>query len=429
MYTGISLDQAPPEDIPLRFFLSAPLFGILAGVLLIFGGGDLFVSNWSMETIALTHLFTLGWLAMIMMGAFYQMVPVLVGGAVPFIYAARGVHAIFSAGILLMVLGYYRLSPLLMMAASALLLLPLLFFILQIMIALFRVKGDRSTVVAMRLSVLSLAATVIFGVYFLGAHAEIWPFPENRVLMTVTHLSLGLFGWVGGLIMGVGFHVIPMFYMTPVFPPKKASLILWCYFVSLLLLPAALLLDAGSVAILLAGLPGLAAFLIFGKTIMEIMNKRRRKIVDTTLRSWQVGLILLFISLIAFIGVLFVDHEATAFLFGIVYILGFALTITTGMLYKIVPFLIWFHRFSLHVGKVPVPHLKQISPDKAASRQLYLFWASLVLLLVGVLTGLDAVVRLSGVVFSSASVMLFYNMLKMTRMKAPEAPEEVNPLT
>ena len=66
MYKGISLDQAPPEDIPLRFFLTAPVFGILAGLLIVYEGNNIFISNWTQEAIALTHLFTLGWLAMIM---------------------------------------------------------------------------------------------------------------------------------------------------------------------------------------------------------------------------------------------------------------------------------------------------------------------------------------------------------------------------
>jgi hypothetical protein len=35
---GLSLDQAPPIDIPARFFLTAPLFAIAAGLLLAWQG-------------------------------------------------------------------------------------------------------------------------------------------------------------------------------------------------------------------------------------------------------------------------------------------------------------------------------------------------------------------------------------------------------
>ena len=46
---------------------------MLAGILLATYGYRMFVTHWSLDTVALTHLLTLGWLTMIMMGAFYQM--------------------------------------------------------------------------------------------------------------------------------------------------------------------------------------------------------------------------------------------------------------------------------------------------------------------------------------------------------------------
>ena len=53
---GLSLDQAPAEDIPLRFFISAPIFGILAGLMVLLKGNFMFFNTWMPETVALTHL-------------------------------------------------------------------------------------------------------------------------------------------------------------------------------------------------------------------------------------------------------------------------------------------------------------------------------------------------------------------------------------
>ena len=422
MYSGVSLDQAPPEDIPVRFFLSAPILGILAGLLIAFAGQDLFISNWSMETIALTHVFTLGWLTMIMMGSFYQMVPVLVGGTVPFISASRVVHAGFSLGVLLIVSGIYLLNELLIIAASSLLLTSLLFFIVQIIIALFKVKGDRPTVVAMRISILAFLFTVLLGIYFSGGHASIWELPDNRIGMTVSHLVLGLFGWVGCLIMGVGFHVIPMFYMTPEFDKKKAYIILCLYGISLIALPAVFLFEKGMLITLLAGVPGLVSLIVFSFMLSSLIRKRKRKISDTTLRAWKSALILLPMSLLAFIAIPIIDHDAVLFVFGILFILGFGLTVTTGMLYKILPFLIWFHRFSLLIGKVKVPLMRDISSDKLAARQVYIFYAALAILLTGIAVDVGIIIRLGGFVFALSSLILMLNLLKMVRMKAPELP-------
>lgn len=422
MFAGVSLDQAPPEDIPVRFFLSAPVFGVLAGLIILFAGQDLFISNWSMETIALTHVFTLGWLAMIMMGSFYQMVPVLVGGTVPFISASRVVHAGFTLGVLFIVSGIYLLNELLIIAASTLLSTSLLFFIVQIAIALFKVKGDRPTVVAMRISIIAFLFTVLLGIYFSGGHASLWDLPDNRIGMTGSHLVLGLFGWVGSLIMGVGFHVIPMFYMTPEFDKKKAYIILSLYGISLVILPAALLFELGSLFVLIAGGPGAVSLILFSFMLFTLIGKRKRKISDTTLRAWKTALVLLPISLLTFIFIPFIETETILFVFGILFIMGFGLTVTTGMLYKILPFLVWFHRFSLLIGKVKVPLMRDISSDKLAARQVNIFHVSLAILLAGIVGDIGIIIRLGGLVFALSSLILLFNLLKMVRMKAPELP-------
>ena len=53
------------------------------------------------------------------------------------------------------------------------------------------------------------------------------------------------------------------------------------------------------------------------------------------------------------------------------------------MLYKIVPFLIWFHRFSTLVGKVKVPLVKDVLPEKLTKSQLQPTGLALLILLPG----------------------------------------------
>ena len=53
------------------------------------------------------------------------------------------------------------------------------------------------------------------------------------------------------------------------------------------------------------------------------------------------------------------------------------------MLYKIVPFLIWFHHFSTLVGKVEVPLVKDVLPEKLTKSQLQPTGLALLILLPG----------------------------------------------
>ena len=66
---GLRLEQAPPLRVVLRFLLSAPVFGVLAGVLLVWRGPEAFASRHTMESLALAHLFALGFMGATMLGS------------------------------------------------------------------------------------------------------------------------------------------------------------------------------------------------------------------------------------------------------------------------------------------------------------------------------------------------------------------------
>jgi len=66
---GLSTDQAPPISAPVRFFLTAPLFGVLAGILMFFSESASLMNRFSMDSIVITHAMTIGFLAFIMLGA------------------------------------------------------------------------------------------------------------------------------------------------------------------------------------------------------------------------------------------------------------------------------------------------------------------------------------------------------------------------
>ncbi|HCN88160.1 MAG TPA: hypothetical protein DIT28_03155, partial [Oxalobacteraceae bacterium] len=100
---GLDFKQAPPISVPFRFFLTAPLFALLAAALMLWHGDDLFASRWSPATLAVVHLLTLGCMTMVMAGAMTQMLPVLAGAPVdrPRLVAAI-VHPALSVGTLLL---------------------------------------------------------------------------------------------------------------------------------------------------------------------------------------------------------------------------------------------------------------------------------------------------------------------------------------
>ena len=73
-----------------------------------------------------------------------------------------------------------------------------------------------------------------------------WAPVIERSIVKNLHVTLALTGGISGLIVGVGFHVIPMFYLSSPFPELRAVWILRTGVLSLAAVSVLLLNSAGS---------------------------------------------------------------------------------------------------------------------------------------------------------------------------------------
>ena len=84
-----------------------------------------------------------------------------------------------------------------------------------------------------------------------------------------------------------------------------------------------------------------------------------------------------------------------------------------GMLYKIIPFLVWFGVYSKHIGRAKVPALA----DMYSSRlQMIGYWSFLVALIAigtGILCESQTLVRIGALCFSACIGLLLVNVSKI----------------
>jgi hypothetical protein len=421
--SNLSFDQAPPEDIPFRYLLTGPAFGILAGILLSAFGERIFITAWSLDTVALVHMITLGWLTFIMIGAFYQMVPVLVGGRVPWNHLSRINYYLLISGILALISGFLFWKILLIKSAAVLLSVSFSLFITQILTALFRVKANRPVVYAMRSSVMCLTLAVAAGITMLGVLYGWWEFPLGGYSLKYIHITLALLGWITLLIFGVSFHVIPMFYLTKAFSDRIGYSIVTLILLSIVSLVIGFGMKLNGTRLIVAGIPALIGVILYVFTLFNLIRNRQRKMVDTTFRFWQLGLTCLIPALLLLTVDPFRLDEIFGYLFAITFLIGFACAVSNGMLYKIVPFLIWLHRFSPLIGKIKTPAMKDIVADAPARKQFYLFCLSFILVVVCCIFPVDPLIRIAGVSWSVSSSILFFLLVKAIKIQSPEVPE------
>ena len=190
MQALLSFENAPPFAAPLRFFLTAPAFGVLGGLLLAWVGADIMASRWMPATLALKHLITDGFMLQIMLGALIQILPVVAGANLPRpLLLARVVNIGLSLGALLLAGGFLDSQPRLLGAGAGVLGLTASIFLLAAAQALRGVPATSPTIRGLKLAMIGLGGVVGLGL-LLVAHGGCFTWWMQR-----PWLAASLFSW------------------------------------------------------------------------------------------------------------------------------------------------------------------------------------------------------------------------------------------
>ncbi|MDD5058195.1 MAG: hypothetical protein PHQ60_10000 [Sideroxydans sp.] len=364
---SLSTDQAPPISVPLRFFAVAPLFLVLAALMLAMSDGNPFAAAQTPALLAATHCITLGFMAMVMMGATQQILPVVIGSPLP---ASRWVAWLTSvplgAGALSLCGGFMSGNARLFNLAWPLLGVAFLVFIIAAMLSLWRATAKNVTKTAILLSICALAAAVTLGILLARGFAT--GTALDYAALSVAHITMALGGWVMLLIVGVSYQVVPMFQITPAYPKWLSAVLAPALFAILLLNLALLLTGAEQTWIAAAGISFWLLAVCFALVTLKLQSQRRRKVADATLNFFRLGMVSLLLAALLWLVALLLPafDMPLRLLSAIAFIAGFAMSLIQGMLYKIVPFLVWFHLFrgGVNAVKVGIPNMKEVIPER-----------------------------------------------------------------
>lgn len=383
MRAGLRLDQGPPFSVPLRFFLTAPLFLAATGIGISLTWAEWTSGRWVPATLALTHLLALGFLAMVMLGAFTQLAPVAAGGPLPRVVGvARASHLLLTLGAPLLAWGLAGMQATALLAGAVAGGVALLVFLGAALAGLLRAPRG-ATRQAMLWALGCLLGLLVPGIGLAAWLAGGW-IPEAVPALADSHVLLALAGWIGLLVIGAAYQVVPMLQVTPNYPSWMqrglasglgAALLLWLA-ATWSGWPAAVALTASAIGL------GLA---VFALGTLHLQYRRRRKVADVTLAYWRIGMIALLAACL--LGVTLVWLPAAPpggaeLLLGLLFLLAFATSVVNGMLLKILPFLAWFHLQSqVGMRQTPLGNMKDFFPDAVARRQYRLHLAALACLL------------------------------------------------
>lgn len=388
---GIATKHAPDVRLPLAHILTGALAAVLGGLALLAWAPSLLAQPLgNFHTLAVTHLFTLGWLAMTLTGASYQLVPVVLEVRLRSEWLALAGYPVLAVGIACMVAGFWSIHPLLLMVGA-----------LAVAAALLVYAGH------VTLTVLQSPAHRMYRLFFLGATVYLVVVCALGTIMAASlrwgglhrdllpaHVIAAALGWLTLLAMGVAYKLVPMFALSHGHGEGRGTTVFALSAVGALLLLLGAIWDLPARGMAIAAVLPLCAVGLFGRDQWLFLRKRHKPRLDVGLRLSVVafgylGLVAV-LGWLALAGVLRLGHGALV----ILALLGWLGCLMAGQTYKIVPFLVWYHRYAGRAGREKVPLLREMYDERVANAGMWPLAAAGAVLAVGAVVGVPGLERL-----------------------------------
>jgi len=161
---GLSTQRAPHPSVVLPHFAFGALSFLFLSFFMILAGNELTGHYFNGKILAITHIATLGWITMVIFGALYQLIPVVMEVALFSEKLAKINFTVFAIGIILLIYTFWinQYALILLIAASILLIAITLFTINVILTAKSTKKWNVESSLIIS-SVLWLFVTALLG--------------------------------------------------------------------------------------------------------------------------------------------------------------------------------------------------------------------------------------------------------------------------
>ncbi len=413
---NISTDFAPPFKLVSPFFIIG-IFVYLFSVVLLFGFDPSSMHTLDSSILSWVHLFLLGFVMMIIFGAMAQLVPVVleVGHFAVDLYYV--IYPLLLIGTILMALGFYS-YPLLLPFGGIIAFISFGIFLFETFLTIFKVKKLNFVITSVLIANIFLLLGLIIGIVMSLGYAGVLDVDIYSLLKT--HVYMVLFGYVGITIMGMSLILLPMFWLSHNFSwiYVKTALV----FISLGIVSVSFSSFSSSVLFEYLGyMLSLVALFLYFYQIYVIYKKRVRLENDVYFKSIFFSFSSLIICLL--LGLIYLVFPSNRLLLGISWLAfaGFISYVIIGHLYKIVPFLVWFERFSPLVGKKKVPMLADMIPVKSANIQLFSSFIGIIIITIGIFFSSNDIYKTGVSFLLIGAVFLVKDIFYMINFKGEDA--------
>ncbi|MCL4068081.1 hypothetical protein M3484_16030 [Pseudomonas sp. GX19020] len=391
------------------------------------------------EALAIVHLFALGWLVQVMLGALVQFVPVL--AARPLAFSRLALPALLAsslgtlalAGGFLSLDGYEIARPLFLLGPVA---LGLSFAMLAVMILATLVTRQTLRLPEVRMVLVALAG--LAGLWLSGA-AMVSTLAGSRLAVDLSqalplHMLFGIGGFLSFAAIGVSYKLFAMFLLAPEAASwqRRAVFALAALMAGLMLTGLLMLLLDGSLTPLLIGVCGisLAGCGIYLDDVRRLWRARRRPTPELNM-SWSrmaLGFLALSVLLLP-LAVWQGGALARATVFAA--LVGWLSTLTLAQMIRITAFLTWIQVFAPLIGRRKVPTVQSLTHPRRAGLALTIWSLAAGTGTLSLATGFHAGFRLAlcGLLIAATQILCELVAIRsLSHLPAPERPGLLPPL-
>ncbi len=335
---------APPFKLVGGYFIAGICF-LIASIPAFFAAD--FETMAGLETAGFLHVFFVGFVMSVIIGALYQLTSVILEKPFSTIKGAMLNLAVYCVGIAAMGYGMISGKTGFLHGGGMALFLALLFFGTTYIVSFMDNEKKSFAAFMLFVSAIFLLAGISLGFCLLMILSGTLPMDFMFALKFHVYFVLG---FVFFIIVGVATVLLPMFALAH---DLKFTLSKFAF--GFYIFAGVLLFFSEIYAYFAFG----AAIVCFVAEALHILKKRVRKAYD----YWNVNIALSLAAFVLFCAFIAADRYDMA-VFMLIY--GFLFAFIAAHLYKIAPFLIWYHYVAPFVGKTKVPLLDQMILKKPA---------------------------------------------------------------
>ncbi len=374
---NISQQFAPPFKLVGSFFVSAMLI-LFIGIVLLFNFDINSLHTQNAFVLSWVHLFLLGFIIMSIFASMAQLLPVVLEVEHFSIDLYYVVNPLLFIGTILIFFGFYK-YPVILSYGGVIVFISFFIFLFESFLTIKKVKKlnflSTTVLVANIFLLLGLIVAIILSFVYSG-NLDL----DIKALM-LSHVYLVFVGYLGITIISMSYILIPMFWLSHSFNNIYLKLAFYSISVGVVLVVLSQILkfklfeNLGYFVVLIG-------FILFIYQLYLIFKTKVRKQKDIYYKYIVFSVINFVTALILVCLYFIVLNDYFLVVAGFIFLLGFLTPIITAHLYKIIPFLVWFHRFAPLVGKQKVPMLADMVPIKSSDFGFVFYFVGFVLSLI-----------------------------------------------